>query len=476
VRRSASWLIFLPVAVIACFSSLAKAEPQAGLNAVGYVFEPTQLPTRSDALYPSCGSELENNINRNFNGEPFQDCPNDFFMVHYSGFIAIPENSSVEFMVAADDGGTVNIGGYQFGTWNLKGCSWSQPITLPVMQGIYPLDGWFFEWGGGTCFMLAWNINDAGWEIVPEWAFTTTSTPTTTTSTTTVLETTVPATTTTSTTVQETSTTSTVQTPATTEITETSTTVALTTSTVVGTSTTTTTEPEPVTVSQTTTTTEPAATTSSQPPIVDMSPAPTQTIPPDTVPPTTTEPELVEIVPEVLPEESPEQLETPAVDQDMQPLEDTLSPVVDDAIVTALPSESLPDASETVPAENVPTQLFSSLEAGEQPTPEQALVMATSSEVLSVATAEQVAEIFEALDVAELTDTQIAALVEAVQDAPAEVREAFEDSINIFGEGFDDYVPLGSTIPVAVRRTLVAVSAVLTMMPVPVVGSRAGTK
>jgi hypothetical protein len=51
-----------------------------------------------------------------------------------------------------------------------------------------------YENSGVTCVMLAWKIDDNEWEIVPEWAFTTASTPQTTTTTTTVPIDTVPAT------------------------------------------------------------------------------------------------------------------------------------------------------------------------------------------------------------------------------------------------------------------------------------------
>lgn len=69
---------------------------------------------------------------------------------------------------------------------------------------------------------------------------------------------------------------------------------------------------------------------------------------------------------------------------------------------------------------------------------------------------------FAELEVADLDDEQVAALVAAVQSAPTEVREAFEDQIDIFKEGLDDYVPVGSNVPVGTRRTLVAVGAAIT--------------
>ncbi len=115
-------------------------------------------------------------------------------MLHYSGHITFPEAEQIQLMVAADDGGIMQIGDVEFGTWDLKGCQWSEIVTVTPEAGSYPLDGWFYEWGGGTCFMLAWRIGDGYWEIVPDQAFTreplTPTSTTTTSSTTTVPETT----------------------------------------------------------------------------------------------------------------------------------------------------------------------------------------------------------------------------------------------------------------------------------------------
>jgi hypothetical protein len=43
------------------------------------------------------------------------------------------------------------------------------------------------------------------------------------------------------------------------------------------------------------------------------------------------------------------------------------------------------------------------------------------------------------------------------------VREAFEEEVDVFKAGFDDYVPLGSNIPVGTRRTLIAITAGITL-------------
>ena len=114
-----------------------------------------------------------------------------------------------------------------------------------------------------------------------------------------------------------------------------------------------------------------------------------------------------------------------------------------------------------------PETLLEALDAGEEPTPEQAATLATSPQVLATVSTTQAEAIFEALDIQALSPEQTEALIEAVQDAPLEIRETFEETVDIFKSGLDTYVPVGSNIPVGTRRTLVAIGAVLTMLPPP---------
>jgi hypothetical protein len=302
------------------------------------------------------------------------------------------------------------------------------------------------------------------------WASITSSTTTTTTSTTTVPETTVPVTNPTTTTVQETTTT----------VPETTTSVENSTST--SSSTTTSSVPQTTTTESTTTTTQPPQppTPVTQPQIYEPTPVepyvPEQPEPDET---DTTEPAVEEAMPEVtLPEEtttpeepspepSPDTSEEPAVDTTLPeatdtPLEAPLSDEeVDSLIAEAETTEALVEALAELSPEQV-EQVLETLLADE-PTEEQATALASSPEVLAVISTEQAQQIFEVLDVGALSDTQTEELIAAVQDAPTEIREEFEDTIDIFGEGLDTYVPTGSNIPVGERRTLIAVTAGITL-------------
>lgn len=72
---------------------------------------------------------------------------------------------------------------------------------------------------------------------------------------------------------------------------------------------------------------------------------------------------------------------------------------------------------------------------------------------------EEVVNAISELADADLTDAEAQQLVNAVQSASPEVREAFEDTFNVFSGQFDSYIPLNSKVDVGTRRVLVAATA-----------------
>ena len=412
-RRLSRFALLLPALAFAFFPQSVQAEVLPGLVVTAYEIPPS-YPARDDETYPVCNIYVESNINQSWGGGSVGGCRADWVMLHYQGFIQLPEHEVIEFMVAADDGGVVSIAGQEVGTWNLKGCSWSQTITLSVMPGEYALDGWFYEAGGGTCFMLAWKIDDGYWEIVPAWAYTTESTPSTTTSTSTVPDTTVPATSSTSTTLLETSTSQ---------------------------LTTTTTEPEPSTTSvETTSTTEHTTTTTTQAPAPVWVPPATTTTEASTTTTTTSEPPT----------------ETTVTTETTQPRPSTTIPQTTVA-QTSIPSTSIPDttsSSTTLVMDTTTTMPPIQPSMSNQQILQQAI---NPSVVESLSTTE--AEIlFAGLDEESVTEDQAALIIQALDEAPDGVKKAFEENVNVFSGLWSSYKMVGQTISVAERVTLVAVA------------------
>jgi len=507
--RGSRWLIFAPVAILSLFAPSANAEPIAGLQTTYYTIDSVP-PTQSDQIYSVCGSEVENNINRSYDGEPYQDCTNDLFMVHMSGFITIPEHDTIEFWLATDDGGNINIGGNEWGDWVDQGCTWMESGQIDISAGSQPLDLWMYENGGGTCVMLAWNIDGQGFAIVPDEAFTTNGIPVDTT----VPDTTIPDTTTT---IQETTTTW--------ESTTTSTTTTTTTSTIAPSTTVLVTPNLTTTTLQTTTsvawiaeTTSPTTqstisvtmplvvyptTTVLPEPITTFPESPLTIVPNDTIPssipdtipniilipdvldtlpdatvyPTYTLPFVIPTLPDVIPDTIPDTLVEPPVSvpnavetpdtvnlppttfPEDAPLLPALSDAEFEAVLDDL-KDALPDQITAIVTTLLTTEVTS----------EQAVQVVSSPEVLKAISGDQAEQLFDAVDESALTVEEQIAIVEAIADAPTEVKKAFENEINIFGgEGFDDYVPVDSNVSVAVRRTIIVGTTILVAMPSPVV-------
>jgi hypothetical protein len=514
-RNLTRWLIPLPAILFAVFPQQANAEPTPGLATTYYTIDEIP-PVQSTTEYPVCGSETENNINRSYDGEPYENCTGDLFMVHMTGYIDIPEHDTIEFMLAHDDGGEITIDGNTFGVWNDQGCSWSMSDELELDAGSLPLQLFMYENGGASCLMLAWKIDDEGWAIVPDSAFTTNgvSQTTSTTSSTTTSSTT--TTTSTSTTTLPTSTTTTsepVQTSTTTSVESTTTT------------TTTTTQPAPTTTQAPytppqTTTTNPTIETQ---PITTIPVPETIVVLPETTAPETfiTEPDKV-ILPDITEPETfitdpdgpveepvvpvettiletffPDYEDGPVLDEIEQPIElqepsvyiseTTLLEVQDSSPIT-LPelvtdeqvAEVLEEVIEDEPvtdkqveqiletlSEAAPEQIVEAITQvlAADITSDQATEIASSPEVLAAITETQAEELFEQIVVEELSDTQLEAFTEAIQEAPTKIKEAFEKTIDIFSSQFENYVPTGSNIPVGERRTLVAVGALIAAIP-----------
>jgi hypothetical protein len=212
------------------------------------------------------------------------------------------------------------------------------------------------------------------------------------------------------------------------------------------------------------------------------------------------EPIPVEIEPveETLPYETPDTyptVETPdtlpfvGVDEPdfVDDLPDFDLPEIDEAVIDIIIPDTLPDAPESfLSDETIETLLTDTVTVEaltealdeltseqaeqlieaileEEPTQEQATAIASSPAALAVLSSDQATQVFEALDVTELDNTQLEDLAEAVTDAPTEVKEAFEDSVDIFSEGLGTYVPVDSKIPVSERQTLIAIAAGATL-------------
>lgn len=442
------WIIFFPVALFALFAPQPAQATQTGLLVRGYSI--TEIPpSKSDTAYEMCGTSIEPFINGTWDWQPYEQCNSDWFMLHYTGYLQIPEHQTIEFFIASDDGGTMKIGTEEFGVWQDQGCSATLTGQMNFEQGAYAVDAWMYENGGGTCFMFAWNIDGTGWVIVPEEAFTseplmpstTTTEPSTTTTEMPPSTTTAPS----STTLPQ-STTSSTQMVTTTEVIQTpSTAIPVQTMPIVA-----------PTVEETTTTT--TSTTLLQEPVTTDNVA-------DAVPPAAVTPETVVPILGVLPQGEPQ---TTVIDE---PQVDGSAVTVDAGTVVSVEQfaaivEQLDNASEEEVVAIVEELLKADLSN------EQVAELVTDVHVLTSITGEQASQVFAQVEETQLSEAMAEVIAATLNspDVPVEVKEAFEAQIDIFGnDGFAEYVPIGSNVSVAVRRTIIVGTTILVAMPSPAV-------
>ena len=133
---------------------------------------------------------------------------------------------------------------------------------------------------------------------------------------------------------------------------------------------------------------------------------------------------------------------------------------------TEAPQTSLlPTTTTSLPPLTTTTSILptttTTIPISQQITKEEAVAVATNPDVVKTLTAQQASEVFAAIDVSELTPDEAEQLVAAVQEAPAEVRKAFENEVNVFDGAVDTYVPIGSSVPISTRRVIIGVSAVV---------------
>jgi hypothetical protein len=140
-----------------------------GLQANIYTFNSdTPYPERDTTKYTFCKTITVDSIDKDWGGGDIEGCGGDFVMIHYTGYLTVPTSDNYEFLAQADDGWYMTIGDTVVNdNWVLKGCGgwWSQPITLEGGKS-YPIDAWFYEYGGGACNQLIYS-NTQIWGTVP---------------------------------------------------------------------------------------------------------------------------------------------------------------------------------------------------------------------------------------------------------------------------------------------------------------------
>lgn len=233
----------------------------------------------------------------------------------------------------------------------------------------------------------------------------------------------------------------------------------------------TTTEPETTTttIQETTTTTWEPTTTSTEPTTTSTTTAPTTSVPVEEVPTTVETTTTSSSTTTTTTIGSTTVLATVPPTTTLPPTTTTSTTTTSLAPTTTATTSTpptVPPTSSTLPPNEIPP----SPSADEIVT----YLETITPEDLATLDSEQITELVDDIANAELTDEQAEQIAQALTNAPAEVKQAFQEAVNVFGGQFDSYVPTGSTVPVGTRRTLIAVTTATFAASTPI--SRKKTK
>ena len=231
----------------------------------------------------------------------------------------------------------------------------------------------------------------------------------------------------------------------------------------VGTTVATTTTTSTTTTTTTTTTTEVPVTTTTQAPVFILPPFLSTTIVPSTTttttdpPPTTTSTSVASVsttttsavstttsVATTVPITTTSVVETTTTTTTTSIPNETLEPIQN---LSSLSSVQISSAVDDLLSKGVDEN--------------EAVAISIRPEILQAISSDQAKEIFEKIEVGNLTPEDKNNLSNALTSAPENVKKEFEGTIDIYKEGFDDYVPTGSNLDVKTRRTFLAATTVL---------------
>ena len=132
-------------------------------------------------------------------------------------------------------------------------------------------------------------------------------------------------------------------------------------------------------------------------------------------------------------------------------------------VVTTAPVD-VPTASSLAPTATTPIN-----EILNNPTSEVLVsyISEVTPEILSELTDEEVSELIDAVASTDLTEEEAEEIALALSEAPKEVKQQFQETVNIFGGQFDSYVPIDSNVPVKTRRVIIVATTAMFILPAP---------
>jgi hypothetical protein len=146
---------------------------------------------------------------------------------------------------------------------------------------------------------------------------------------------------------------------------------------------------------------------------------------------------------------------------------ENLALLPDDVVIQTEPEEGVLDIEDLKNVEPDEVLLISKIE-------DQELAEDVAHVLDGEVSVEEITEIVQSENFETLDDGVKQAIAKELSDESKEIKETFEEEVNIFEGGFDDYVPQDSLVDVGTRRVITAVTTIAVVIPTSGGGSAGG--
>ena len=160
----------------------AEARGRGGLNVTIYDLTNTQYntdefdnaiysyePWRSGPVGSRCARVVLDTINQDFDPQ-YGSCPEEQFLVHYSGYLRVPRTNLYTFYASVDDGFHLQLGrDVVLNDWEVQGAEdFNVQGDIRLRRGVvYKLNAWLFDGCCGNEAHLYYSVGGGDPQLVP---------------------------------------------------------------------------------------------------------------------------------------------------------------------------------------------------------------------------------------------------------------------------------------------------------------------
>lgn len=169
----AAFLMLSPLSTLPAIaaSETGQTSVTSGLTREVYSYDVSITPERQ--AYTLCETSVVPNMDFSAGLGEIACGQSDYTLIHWTGYITLPESLETTLISAADDGFYLSLDDeIVINDWIYKGCYGSSAVRSFEAGVSQKLDAWYFEGGGGACNSLSYTDVNGSQQLIPDSFFT----------------------------------------------------------------------------------------------------------------------------------------------------------------------------------------------------------------------------------------------------------------------------------------------------------------